>query len=312
MRDYSHYDFDVFNPDVKHNLYIDADTIIYANAAVCEKDECTVTHKASGRKKTFANFPTFVDFLTNDEKGKNFKLEDFEVPVIGFAIGNVKKKLNALIELAWVEDYQIYVGGVGNYRKDMYDEYKANRGAKPLLHRFCYDYVLRTYAPKVTVCNGYEAEDHCLADARADKRGVIGYVDKDLEGQDGLFYNYNKPDLGVYYINKLNAFYNLCVQLMIGDSTDNIKGIKHITPQLKEKYKITTKSIGKATAAKLLAGTEHDIQLMKERIVDVYKLSYHGEWKGFLDFTGKLVYITPKRYQIFDVDKFLEGVNYDD
>lgn len=310
MRDFSHYDFNRFDPNGKYNLYVDADTIIYANAAVCEKDECTVTHKASGRKKTFANFPAFWDFLTNDEKGKNFGIDDFEVPVIGFAIGNIKKKFNEILSKPWVQDYQIYVGGVGNYRKDLYEDYKGNRGDKPLLFPYCYEYVLRKYGNKVERCHGYEAEDHCLADARKDPKGVIAYVDKDLEGQSGLFFNYNKQELGVYYIDELNAFYNLCVQLFMGDSTDNILGINFITPQLKERFGIKTKSIGKATAAKLLEGTTHDIQLMKERVAEVYQLSYHGEWKGHLDFTGKLVYITPKRYQVFEVQKFLAGTKY--
>lgn len=309
MKDYSHYDFSAFDPSIPRTLYVDADTIIYANAAACSRDECKVTHKESGREKVFANFEVFIDFLENDERGKRFTIDDFDVPVLGFAFSNIRKKFEALQALPWVKEMKIYVGGLGNFRKDLYPDYKGNRAPKPKLHKYCHAYVTGKYAAMVEICDGLEAEDHCLADALADPNGVIGYVDKDLEGQAGYFFNYNKMELGVFYINKTQAFYNLCVQLMIGDrSTDNIKGIDFVSASLKEKYKITTKSIGAGTAAKILADVEHDIQLMKERIVEVYKMSYLGEWKKFLDFTGKLIYITPKRWQIFEVDKFLDGV----
>lgn len=314
MKDYSKYDFEKFDKTKPHNLYIDADTIIYANAAVCSKDECTVTHKASGRKKVYANFDEFMDFLENDERGKRFKLDDFEVPVIGFAISNVKNKLERIFEdtKQWRDQAKIYVGGVGNYRKDMYEDYKGNRPPKPLLHRFCYDYVLRKYKDMVVVCNGFEAEDHCLADALADERGVVGYVDKDLENQSGFFYNYNHMEMGVFWINREQAFHNLCVQLMIGDrSTDNIKGIDFVSPELKKKYKVSTKSIGAGTAVKLLNGVEHNCTLMKERVIDVYQLSYGDKWKEALDFTGKLIFITKRRNEIFDVNVFLEGLSFD-
>ena len=94
----------------------------------------------------------------------------------------------------------------------------------------------------------------------------------------------------------------------MGDMTDNILGIKAITPALKEKYNVKTKSVGKATAVKLLEDVKQDKILMKERVVDVYKLSYGDAWKDKLDFTGKLVMITKSEGNIFDVGKFMKGV----
>ena len=104
-RDFSKYDFTKFDPTQKYNLYIDSDTIAYSCAAACSKEPCLVTHKASGRKKTFDNFDAFDDFLLNDEKGKNFKLDDFIVPVIGFALSNVKSKVEVISDIGsknWV------------------------------------------------------------------------------------------------------------------------------------------------------------------------------------------------------------------
>ena len=133
-------------------------------------------------------------------------------------------------------------------------------------------------------------------------------VDKDLTTQSGLFFNYQKMEKGVFFINKTQAFYNLCCQLLHGDRTcDNVQGINFVSKELKEKYKISTKSIGEGTAIKLLDDVKHDKLLMKERLVDIYKLSYGDLWIDHLQFTGSLVFISKIKGEYFVVDKFLKG-----
>ena len=100
-RDFSKYDFTKFDPKQKYNLYIDSDTIAYACAAACSKEPCIVTHKASGRKKTFDNFDAFDNFLLNDEKGRPYvnilnnkiqNIEDIDISLSHckeYAIANV-------------------------------------------------------------------------------------------------------------------------------------------------------------------------------------------------------------------------------
>ena len=78
--------------------------------------------------------------------------------------------------------------------------------------------------------------------------------------------------------------------------------------EAKEKYGVGGKSIGEATAMKLLDDVKHDKLLMKERIIDIYKLSYGGSWKEDLQFTGSLVFISKIKDEYFSVDKFLKGV----
>ena len=133
-------------------------------------------------------------------------------------------------------------------------------------------------------------------------------ADKDLTTQSGLFFNYQKMEKGVFFISKTQAFYNLCCQLLHGDSTDHIFGITHITEELKQKYGIKTKSIGAKTAEKLLEDVKHNKLLMKERVVDIYKLSYGDDWKEKLQFTGSLVFISKIKDEYFDIDKFMKGV----
>ena len=47
---------------------------------------------------------------------------------------------------------------------------------------------------------------------------------------------------------------------------------------------------------------------MKERVVDIYKLSYGNDWKEKLQFNGSLVFISKVKDEYFSSDKFLKGV----
>lgn len=304
------YNFDVFDPSKKYHLHIDADTLVMACAVVIDKEPCVVKHNRSGRKKTFESFSAFIDFLENDEKGKKFTVKDFDVPCIGFAFSNFNSKLNAVLDHKWVSDYTLYLGGKDNFRKELYPEYKASRKKSPPMRKFVHDYVCWKYKERVVEAHGAEAEDFCLAAVMEDiDNHVCGMVDKDLTTQSGLFFNYQKMDKGVFFINKTQAFYNLCCQLLHGDSTDHIFGITHITKELKQKYDIKTKSIGAKTAEKLLEDVKHCKLLMKERLIDVYKLSYGDEWRDKLQFIGSLVFISKVNGEYFDINKFTKGVS---
>ena len=308
-RDFSRYDFTVFDPTQTYKAYVDSDTIAYASAAACSKDPCLVTHKASGRRKEFENFDAFEHFLLNDEKGKKFKVDDFNVPLIGFALSNVKNKVDSIITLPYISDYKLYIQGSGNFRYDVYPSYKSNRGDKPALHKYCFNYMLKKYSGNIEVVHGYESEDFVIADAALDPLGVRAYLDKDLEGHHGLFLNYNNLDLGVFYIDPIQAFYNLSMQLLIGDSTDFIRGIDFVSTELREAFNVKVKSIGKKTAEKLLEDVKHSKIEMKKRVIEVYKLTYGDTWKDALTLTGKLAYITKERGKVFDLNLFMKGIN---
>ena len=304
------YNFSVFDPNKKYHLHIDADTLLFSRAVVIDNDPCTVKHHKSGRKKTFDSFSDFIHFLENDEKGKKFTVKDFDVPVIGFAFSNFNDSLKRVVDQNWIEDYTIYLGGATNFRKDLYPQYKANRKKSPAMRKFLFDYVCWKYKEKVKVSVNEEAEDFCLAQAMNDPIGCIGFVDKDLTTQSGLFFNYQKMDKGVFFISKTQAFYNLCCQLLHGDRTcDNIQGITKVTHELKKKYKLKTSSIGEKTAERLLDDVKNCKLEMKKRIVDIYQLTYGSRWREELQFTGSLVFISKVHGEYFDINKFTKGVS---
>lgn len=304
------YDFTKFDPDKKYHLHIDADTIVMAAAAAIDKEPCVVKHNMSGRKKTFATFTDFIDFLDSDDRGKNFTVKDFDVKAIGFAFSNFNSSLQKIVNQSWVSGFTLYVAGDNNFRKLIYPEYKGGRKKSPALRKFVHDYVCWKYKENVYISHGAESEDFCVAATLLDTTcNVIGYVDKDLTTQSGLFFNYQNMEKGVFFISKEQAFYNLCCQLFHGDrSTDNIKGINFVSKEIKDKYKVGAKSIGEATAMKLLDDVQDSKIAMKERVIDVYKLSYGEDWKDKLQFTGSLVFISKREGEYFCIDKFMKGV----
>ena len=309
MKSFEDYDFDSFDYSKKYHLHIDFDTPIFANAAASSKDVCVVTLKKNGKKKVFDNFDEF--YKTFEEKySKTYKLWDFDIPLIAFAITGVNNQLNEMVLHSWVGDYTLYIGGKKNFRKELYPDYKGNRQKSPAMRQVLVDYVLHKYRDKVKQADNEEAEDQCLSEASKDiVNSVVGYVDKDLTTQSAYFFNYKNQDKGVFFINEDQAFYNLCCQILHGDrSTDNIRGIDFVSDEVKDKYNVKAKSIGEATAEKLLEDVQYNKQLMKERIVDIYKLSYGHFWRAQLQFTGSLVFISKRSKEYFDVDKFMRGI----
>lgn len=308
MKSFEDYDFDSFDYSKKYHLHIDFDTPIFANAAASSKDVCVVTLKKTGKKKVFDNFDEFYKTF-EDKYSKKYNLWDFDIPLIAFSITGVNNQLNEMISHSWVGDYTLYIGGTSNFRKDLYPEYKGNRQKSPAMRKVLVDYVLYKYKAKVKQAENEEAEDYCLSEVLKDVSGnVVGYCDKDLTTQSAFFFNYKKQDKGVFFINEDQAFYNLCCQLLHGDKTDNIFGITSLTKELKDKYQIKTRSIGAKTAEKLLEDVQHDKLLMKERVIDVYKLSFGDSWKDRLQFTGSLIFISKRPREYFDVNKFTKGV----
>lgn len=137
-----------------------------------------------------------------------------------------------------VDDYTLFLSGKGNFRKDMYEDYKANRiTPKPSSFGAVMELVTKLYEPEI--CNGYEADDGiCMAAyERGLKNVIIVSSDKDFKQIPTEIYNtYNWTR---EIIPKHVATRNFWTQVLTGDSVDNIKGCR---------------GIGFAKAKKLLSG----------------------------------------------------------
>lgn len=307
----------------KKLLLLDADTIIYAPACIIQESPLQVEHKLSKRKKEFKNKTEWKAFLASD-KGRGYSEDDFNIVQeprlkedISHALHIIKQRVNGFYKLDWVEDIRLFVGGQGNYRKEMYPEYKATRPPKPLAFQDCYDYVLNTFKDKVVVCHGEEAEDQCSICSHISYQAarklrdqtamdvVLAAVDKDTLQCEGWHYNYDNPDLGVWWIDDRTAWKAFCTQMFKGDATDDIPGIVQLSAEVKAQYKITTKGVGDATAVKLLEGTA-TIKEMTQRVVDVYKSSWPENWQQRINMNAVLLRLRKHDGELFNFIDYAE------
>ena len=118
-----------------------------------------------------------------------------------------------------------------NFRNLINPEYKANRTQVAPLHidacrRFLIDHF------NAVVCEGYEADDALgveqdkIGDEHGNFNTVICSIDKDLLMIPGFHYNFVKKEFSeVGYLQGIKHFYK---QMLIGDTSDNIIGVKGI------------------------------------------------------------------------------------
>ena len=125
-------------------------------------------------------------------------------------------------------DYQIFLTGKGNFRHDVatIQKYKGNRdkSRKPRWYNEAREYLIKYYNAKV--CDGVEADDE-LAKAQSSNT-IICSIDKDLLQVPGLHYNWVKDEK--YEVSPQEGTRRLWEQVLTGDATDNIPGIKGIGP----------------------------------------------------------------------------------
>ena len=133
------------------------------------------------------------------------------------------------------EETRVAVKGHGNFRKDIYPKYKANR---PQLEEkvrkklnFAHTYMREKWS--AVEATGMEADDLVSIwayEAREmEEPYVIVGIDKDLRQIPGNHYNFKKMEHD--FVDDDMANYNLMVQCLTGDTGDNIPGIRGIGPK---------------------------------------------------------------------------------
>lgn len=120
------------------------------------------------------------------------------------------------------ETYNCFLTGAGNFRFDLYPEYKGNRTApKPKHHGAIREYLVSYWNAKVS--DGCEADDLMGVEQMTEPEGsVICTIDKDLLMIPGNHYNFVKKEF--YTVNHIGGLRHFYWQLIMGDKTDNILG----------------------------------------------------------------------------------------
>lgn len=135
-----------------------------------------------------------------------------------------------IIEQAYpISRYFIFVKGRGNFRYRIYPGYKAKRPKKhPIIDILAKHLVESMQAVEA---HNAESDDYVFSYSQhPDLKGrtIICSIDKDLYQIPGIHYNYQKNKF--LEINEDQANYNFALQMLMGDSSDGIPGLKGYGP----------------------------------------------------------------------------------
>lgn len=140
------------------------------------------------------------------------------------ALFQTEEMIKRILEETKATSYISFLSGTNNFRYDINPEYKANRKdvEKPKHLAICRDFIAKYYAGLYT--HGYEADDGMGMAQTEDS--VICSIDKDMLMVPGKHYNFVKNEW--YDIDELEGIKQLYRQLIIGDTADNIFGVKGV------------------------------------------------------------------------------------
>lgn len=152
------------------------------------------------------------------------------------AISRMAEFVEDLIMMPKIGDYQGYLTGSNNYRKQIAKEapYKGNRvQEKPDHYKLLREYLVKSWGFEVQ--EEQEADDAIGIKAYSmDPRDyVIMSIDKDLDMIRGNHYKFTKQE--EYFVTESSAIRFFYKQILTGDRVDNIPGLKGIGDKKAEK-----------------------------------------------------------------------------
>jgi len=203
---------------------------------------------------------------------------------------DIKKKLDQTIASIMGDlegsTGKIAIKGKGNFRKNIYPAYKGNR-KKELTKQeeefFSYAYKYLEDSWKAVPAHDMEADD-LLAMWNTEEPGIIVSIDKDLLQVPGLHFNTRKKEYT--HMTEDEASLLLHTQVLMGDSVDNITGLK---------------GIGKVKAAKVMEGVHVSKHL--DTVKSFWQKTFGRGWEDNLQLNMDLVYLKRSMDDRYDIRK---------
>ena len=212
---------------------------------------------------------------------------------------NVERTLNTIMESSGCDVKVVYLSGSSkdNFRNDVATTlpYKGNRVDKVKPHYYPLVRKILTnkhYARHSEYC---EADDMLAIAITEDKNGICGTIDKDLRTVQGWHYHLRTKT--VDYVTKQQADYNFAIQMLIGDTADNIPGLSYFFKENDMRTKV-----GPATATKILGDSVTRIELMKA-VLPMYVQALGTKELALttIQETCSLLWMQRKTGQVFDI-----------
>jgi 5'-3' exonuclease len=201
-------------------------------------------------------------------------------------------ELKKMLDTLYCTDFVMAVKDGKSYRDHLYDDYKATRTPAPSFQNH--------FVPKIRTLAVYEglaipaidreADDYlrtwALEARRAEKDYIVCSIDKDLLCIPGKHWrmSFDIEKQFIVNVSEREALENYYIQLISGDSADNIPGVPRIGP-VKAKNVITA------------CITEEEMQ---EAVVGFYLNAYGDEWYNYFLINAKLIHIQTHLNDFFD------------
>jgi len=158
------------------------------------------------------------------------------VEPVEHAFYNINSIIKKVLDRCKSKKYKCFLTKMGdrsNYRYSIDPDYKVNRAkaGKPIYYESCHNFILSSHQAFET--EGQEADDavsieHCTLHPfgfdPAIKNSIICSIDKDFNNVPGWHYNWRRDEL--YFVTELDALKNFYLQILTGDTCDDIPRIK--------------------------------------------------------------------------------------
>lgn len=210
-----------------------------------------------------ADTAIFIAALENEDK----EFED--------ALTAVKEYFSFTRDIFQAKSLTLYITVGKNFRYDLYKDYKANRNRdrepkylKALRH-YCAEHF-----KNIAFHAGFEADDLIVEDKKNNPEALLMAVDKDvLNAVPGRHFNYKRRE--IVEVSKKQALVWPYFQAIVGDSSDNIKGIPKVGPVGASKVvneNMTEPELWNALVqAYLSAGLTEEEALLNMRLVNMHQ-----------------------------------------
>jgi len=218
---------------------VDGDIVVYRSTFAAEHTYYLLYDTSQGESP--ADWP-FIDRFDSAKDMKAYIVEhgltdyasskEREVEPVENVLYSIKHTLARICKEVKADSIQVYLskGECYRHKKATIAKYKGNRTApKPVHYQAARDYLIDVH--NAQVCTTIEADDALALHQTKDT--VLCSIDKDLLQVEGKHYNWVREEKVL--IKPRAALCRLWEQLLTGDSTDNIPGIRGMGPKTAKK-----------------------------------------------------------------------------
>jgi len=187
------------------------------------------------------------------------------------------ESIEKIVKNTGARNAHVYIKGDGNFRMSYEPTYKQNR--KDNIEPAVKERIKLLYEHAKGYCfesDGAEADDYvCAAMKTLSDKGytaIVAHIDKDLNCIPGWHYNFRTEKATILFPSEAYLFCML--QMITGDSTDNIQGIR---------------GLGPVKAGKQLEGV--NLADMLSKVHSVWKHTHGDGWEDKFTVCANLIYM---------------------